>query len=254
MLEQFLITELFAFLMVFCRLGSMMMVMPGIGETYVMSRARLMLALMASLVMTPLAAKLMPEVPGSPLTLTVLLFGEILIGLFIGILARILMSAMHTAGTIIAFQSGLASAQLFDPTSSTQGSLFGNLLSIGTICAMFALDMHHVIITGVADSYTLFTPGVMPQVEDMLSIVIRIIATTFAVALAFSMPHILIGLLVNLGAGLISRVMPAMQVYFIIMPVQIMATVFLLMVTLSSGMLMYLTHVEATMTSFLQPD
>lgn len=254
MLEQFLVTEMFAFLMVFARLGSMFMVMPGIGETYVLSRARLLLALSASLVLMPLASKLMPEVPGSPLTLTIMLFGEILIGLFIGTLARILMSAMHTAGTIIAFQSGLASAQLFDPTSGTQGSLFGNMLSIATICLLFALDMHHVIITGVADSYTLFTPGIMPPVQDMLSTVIRVIATTFAVAVAFTTPHIIIGLLVNLGAGLVSRVMPAMQVFFIIMPVQIMATVFLLMVTVSSGMLMYMSHVEGTMTSFLQPD
>lgn len=254
MLEQFLVTEIFAFLMVFCRLGSMMMVMPGIGETFVLSRARLLLALMASLVLTPLASKVMPEVPGSPLMLTVMLAGEILIGLFIGILARIITNAMHTVGVIIAFQSGLASAMLFDPTAGTQGSLFGNLLSIATLCLFFAFDLHHVMITGVADSYSLFTPGTFPPVQDITMLVVHTVAASFAVALAFTTPHLAIGLLVNLGAGLIARVMPAMQVFFIIMPLQISATIFLLMVTTGTGMIMYMTHMEAALASFLAPQ
>jgi flagellar biosynthetic protein FliR len=124
---------------------------------------------------------------------------------------------------------------------------------MATICIFFSLDMHHLLIQGIADSYSLFLPGVFPQVEDMMVTIGRTVATTFAVALAFASPHLIIGLLVNLSGGLMSRVMPAMQVFFIIMPVQIAATVFLLVISLSAGMMMYLEYMEGSLTAFLRP-
>lgn len=253
MLEQFLVTELFAFLMVFARLGSAMMLLPGIGESYVSARSRLLLAVMASLVMQPLAAPLMPEIPGSPLQLTVLLFAEITIGVFLGLLSRMLISAMHTAGMIIAFQSGLAAAMMFDPNAGTQGSPFGNLLSLAAVMLLFALNLHHVMIMGVADSYTLFAPGTYPPPGDFAQMAAGIISSIFAIALAFTAPHIVVGLLVYLGAGILSRLMPSMQVFFVIMPAQILASIFILMVTVSAGMLMYMQFFEDMLVGFLAP-
>lgn len=254
MLEQFLVTELFAFLMVFARLGSVMMLLPGIGEAYVSARARLLLALTMSLVLTPAVQAFMPPIPGSPLGLTVLLAAEITIGVFLGLLSRILISAMHTAGMIIAFQSGLAAAMMFDMNQGTQGSPFGNLLSLGAVMLLFALNLHHVMIMGVADSYTLFTPGNFPPMDDFALMAARIVSSAFLIAVMFASPHIVVGLLVYLAGGLMSRLMPAMQVFFILMPAQILASVFILMVSVSSGMLMYMTFFEDTLTSFLLPQ
>jgi flagellar biosynthetic protein FliR len=253
MLEQFLVTELFAFLLVFTRLGAAIMLLPGIGEAYVSPRVRLILALMVGLVVTPIAQPLMPPIPGSPLGLTVLLCAEITIGVFLGMLSRILISAMHTAGMIIAFQSGLAAAMMFDINAGTQGSPFGNLLSIGAVTMLFALDLHHLMLTGVADSYTLFAPGTYPPVGDFAQMATQIISSVFSIALAFAAPHIVVGLLVYLAGGLMSRLMPAMQVFFVIMPAQILASIFILMVTVSSAMLMYMSYFENMLTGFLKP-
>lgn len=253
MLEQFLVTELFAFLMVFARLGSAMMLLPGIGEAYVSARARLLLALTVGLVVTPIAQPLMPPLPGSPLGLTILLFGEITIGVFMGLLSRILISAMHTAGMIIAFQSGLAAAMMFDMNAGTQGSPFGNLLSLAAVMLLFALDLHHVMLVGVADSYTLFAPATYPPAGDFAMMAAQIVSSIFAIALAFAAPHIVVGLLVYLGAGVLARLMPAMQVFFVIMPAQILASFFILMVTVSGGMLMYMSFFEDMLTGFLAP-
>lgn len=253
MLEQFLVTELFAFLLVFARMGSTMMLLPGIGEAYVSPRTRLFLALMISLVITPLAQPQMPPIPGSPLGLTVLLAAEITVGIFLGLLSRMLISTMHTAGMIIAFQSGLAAAMMFDINAGTQGSPFGNLLSLGAVMLIFALNLHHVMIIGVADSYTLFAPGTFPPMGDFAQMAAQIISSVFLIALTFASPHIVVGLLVYLSGGIMSRLMPAMQVFFVIMPAQILASVFILMVTVSSGMLMYMTFFENMLMGFLAP-
>ncbi|MCH2546998.1 MAG: flagellar biosynthetic protein FliR [Alphaproteobacteria bacterium] len=254
MLEQFLVTELFAFLLVFSRLGSSMMLLPGIGEVYVSARARLMLALMISLLVTPIAQPLMPDIPNSPFGLAVLLAAEITIGVFIGLLSRILISALHTAGMIIAFQSGLAAAMMFDINAGTQGSPFGNLLTLGAVMLIFTLNLHHLMLMGVADSYTLFAPGNFPPVGDFAQMAAQIISSVFLIALAFSSPHIIVGLLVYLSAGIMSRLMPAMQVFFVIMPAQILASVLILTVTVSSGMLMYMAFFENMLSGFLTPQ
>lgn len=253
MLEQFLVTELFAFLLVFTRLGAAIMLLPGIGEAYVSPRVRLVFALTSALVVTPIAQPLMPAIPGSPLGLTVLLGAEIMIGVFLGMLSRILISAMHTAGMIIAFQSGLAAAMMFDINAGTQGSPFGNLLSIAAVTMLFTLDLHHLMITGVVDSYTLFAPGTFPPVGDFAQMAAQMVSSVFAIALAFAAPHIVVGLLVYLAGGLMSRLMPAMQVFFVIMPAQILASIFILMVTVSSAMLMYMTFFENMLMGFLKP-
>lgn len=254
MLERFLITELFAFLLVFCRMGSAIMLLPGIGEGYVAPRIRLLLALAVSLVITPITQPYMPEIPGSPLGLSVLIFSEITIGVFMGMLSRILISAMHTAGMIIAFQSGLAAAMMFDFNAGTQGSPFGNLLSIAAVTMVFGLDLHHVMLMGIADSYSLFTPGTFPPVADFAQTAAKLVGSVFLIGLMFAMPHIVMGLLVYLGSGILSRLMPAMQVFFVIMPLQILASFFILMVTLSTAMLVYMTHFEELLTGFLAPQ
>lgn len=253
MLEQFLVTELFAFLIVFCRMGSAIMLLPGVGEAFVSPRTRLLFALAVSLVITPVTQVYMPPVPGSILGLTVLIVMEVLVGVFIGLLARMLLAAMHTAGMIIAFQSGLAAAMMFDPTAGTQGSPFGNLLSMTAIMLLFALDMHHVILIGVADSYSLFAPGMFPPVGDFAQTAAYITSSILMVAVAFTAPHMVMGLLVYLGSGILSRLMPAMHVFFVIIPLQILVSVMLLMVTITTGMLMYMSFFEDTMLGILNP-
>lgn len=253
MLDKFLITEIFAFLMVFARLGACIMFMPGIGESYVTPRARLIFALTVSLVITPIAQPLIPPIPGAPLAVMVLLFAEISVGLFLGLLARIMVSAMHTAGMIIAMQSGLAAAQMFDMSQGTQGSPFGSFLTLSAMLIMFSLNLHHVILIGVADSYTLFVPGHYPPVGDFMRLAADILSHAFLIAFIFAAPHIVVGLLTYLASGVMGRLMPQMQVFFVIMPAQILISFIILAITLSAGMYMYMGFMEETLTSFFAP-
>ena len=253
MLEQFLVTELFAFLLVFCRMGSAIMFLPGIGEQMVSARARLLFALAVSLVITPISQPYMPQVPGSPLGLGALIMVEVFVGVFVGLMARMILSAMHTAGMIIAFQSGLAAAMMFDPAAGTQGSPFGNLMTLTAIMLFFALDLHHMTIAGVADSYALFAPGMFVPVGDFAEMAASLLGAVLVVAIAFASPHLVVGLLIYLGSGILSRLMPAMHVFFVIIPLQVMLSFVLLMVTISSAMLMYMSFFEESMLSLLYP-
>lgn len=251
MLEQFLITELYAYLLIFCRLGAAVMLLPGIGEIYVPARIRLLFALALSLLMMPLLSPLMPTPPTAVSMVFLQVFAELLAGLFFGALTRILISAMHTAGSTIAMQSGLASAMMLDINQTTQSTAITNLLTITALMVFFATDLHHAVLHAVAQSYDLFQPGIILPVGDSAYYMASTVARTFAVGVQLASPHIVLGLTMYLGAGVLARLMPAMQIFFILLAPQIMIALFLLMVMLGAIMAWYAGYLENVLGNFM---
>lgn len=253
MLEKLLVTQLFAFLLVFCRIGSGLAFMPGYSEGYVLLRYRLLLAMALSLVITPVVAPLLPKIPSDPLTLAILLFGEITIGVFIGLFCRIIIGTMHITGQIISFNAGLTTAQMFDINQATQGTLIGTLFSLTAVVIIFASNLHHLMLQGLFDSYHLFPAGVVPQWEDMANVTAAAASKSFMMAVRLSAPFSIVALVVYLGGGILSRVMPTMQVFFVIQAPQIMLSLFLMMITFSAILFTYLEYFSDTLSHFFSP-
>jgi flagellar biosynthetic protein FliR len=252
-LSQFLVSELFAFLLIFCRLGSAMMLLPGFAEAYVSARARLMMALMFSLVLTPVITNL-PPVPQTTFGLFALILAEILTGLFFGGLTRMLIAALHMAGMIIAYQSSLISALVPDiAQGQSQATSLGNFLGVSAVVLLFATDMHHLMLKSLVDSYSLFIPGHFPMVEDFANHASQMMNGAFRLAMQLAAPYIVIGVLLYLGAGIISRLMPNMQIFFILMPPQILLSFFILMLTVSALLMWYMNYFRETLSGFLAP-
>lgn len=249
-LSDFLVTEIFTFLLVFCRVGSAIMLMPGFGESYISPRVRLLFALMLTLVLSPTMTSF-PAPPNSIPQLIFLILAEILVGLFIGTLARLILNAISTAGTIIAFQSSLASAVVPDVTGTGgQTTSVSNLLSITVLVLLFVLDMHHIMLRALMDSYQIFHVGNFPIIEDMTKLVTRTINESFSIAVRLASPHIVMGLVVYLAAGIIARLMPSFQVFFIMMPPNLMLSFALLMLAFNSLMLWYMDYFKENMMRF----
>jgi flagellar biosynthetic protein FliR len=240
MLEQFLISQVFAFFLIFCRLGSGIMILPAFGETYVPPQLRLAFAFMLTLLLVPVIGKAIPPVPASAVALMLLVASEILTGLFIGTVCSILISATHTAGMIFSFQSGMSSAVVFDVTQSSQGSLIGNFMGLLALVLIFTTDLHHFILRGITESYSVFAPGKWPPLHDFVETAVRTLSDTFLIAMQVATPLIVVGTLLFLGAGVLSRLMPTMQVFFVIIPPQLLIAFFVLTTTFSSIMLWYM--------------
>lgn len=251
MLSDWTVITLFHFFLVFTRMGAALMVLPGFGEVYISSRARLMLALTVSAVMAPVLKPLLPPMPADILGLGMALLAEAIVGLFIGAVGRMLQSILHVAGMIIAFQSSLASALLFDANQGSQGSVMGNFMTLIGVTLLFATGMHHMMLTGIAESYMVFEPGAFPPTGDMADMAAQVVSDGFVVAVKISAPLIVMGLLLYLGAGILGRLMPNMQVFFVLVPVQLYESFVIFLLTLSAGMLWYIDHFEEVMRTFL---
>jgi flagellar biosynthetic protein FliR len=250
-LEQLASVNLFQFFMVFARLGSAIMLLPGFGEAYVPPRVRLIFALTVSVALMPLIASSLPAMPAAMGDFVALLLVEIGIGLFFGMLARIILLGAQSAGSVVALQIGLASALVADPTTQQQAAITGNFLLALTVVLIFATGLDHMTLKGLAGTYAIFPAGVVPPMGDVADHASRIVADSFAVAIAMTAPFLVYGIVFAVALGLLARLMPTLQVFFIAMPMQLLAGFALLAVALTGMMLYFLSSYEERMSVFL---
>jgi flagellar biosynthetic protein FliR len=240
MLHQILQADLFAFFLVFARVGSAVMLIPGFGETFVSPRLRLVIALAISLVVAPVVAPNLPALPESPIEMFLVLGGEIVIGLFLGTVARVLFNSLQTAGMIIAYQTGLANAFITDPTAAVQGALFSAFLGILGVVVIFETGLHHLMLSAVVDSYGVFLPGHLPPLDDLSNLAARVVSDSFDLAMRIAAPFVVVALVFYLGLGLLGRLMPQIQVFFIVLPLQIALGLLVMALTIGAGMTWFL--------------
>lgn len=250
MLDTFLPQVLFGFGLVFTRIGVMVMAMPILGETTIPVRVRFTLAFLIALSLYPVVAGGLPAIPANPFGLVTVLGAEVLIGVFIGGAAHLVMSTLHLAGSIIAFQGGLALAQGFDPTQGTQSAIMGTFLNLLGITLIFATGLHHVLLAAMVASFQQFPAGEFPAAGDFAALATDIIAAAFTLAVQIAAPFLVYGLIFYLGVGLLSRLMPQLQVFFIAMPLNIMLSFLILMLVIGTGMTWFLGHFEEIMMTF----
>jgi flagellar biosynthetic protein FliR len=245
--------DLFALLFVFARIGAALMLLPGFGEVFVAIRVRLLIALALTIVVTPVVAHLVPPNPDGAMAMLIVLGREIAIGLFLGALSRIIVAALHMAGVIIGFQTSLSNAMMFDPLNAGQGSLFGNFLNVLGVFLIFAADLHHLLLLALVDSYATFAPGAVLPVGDFSSTVVRLLCDSFRLAMQISAPFIVMGMLFYLGLGLLARLMPQVQVFFIAIPIQIVIGILVMIPALSVAMMWFLGGFENLFRGILLP-
>jgi flagellar biosynthetic protein FliR len=252
-LESFVTAGVFAFILTFVRIGTALMIMPGVGDSFTPQTVRLYIALGLSLVLAPLVAPMMPTpIPGG-MALIVLVIMEFLIGLFVGTMARIFMMALDTAGMIISIQSGLGSAQIFNPAAAMQGSLVGAFLSVTGVLFLMATNMHYFLFFGLVDSYDVFPVGVVPDTGSMAELISGAVSASFMIGTQIAAPFIVIGMITYIGMGVLARLMPQIQVFMIALPIQIVLSLLMIAVTLSAAMLFWIGRFDEGMSYFLRP-
>ena len=238
-----------AYLLTFGRVGTMVMLLPGIGEMNVPVRMRLTVALVLTAVILPLHEKAYTvdlQQLGPVLTM---LGEEMLVGAVLGITARLAIAALQITGTVVAQQLGLGFVTAVDPTQNEQGVIVGNFLTMLGITLIFATDLHHLVIAALNDSYSLFSPGETPLTGDMAKHVTHVVTVAFRIGIQLSAPFLVFGLLFNLGLGVLSRLLPQMQVFFIGLPLSIMLGLAMLMLVLGAMMATFGGYIEGVLAN-----
>jgi flagellar biosynthetic protein FliR len=236
-----------AFMLVFARVGAMVMLLPGLGESNIPVRIKLAIALLLTLIILPLHRADYHVSMEALSALLVLMVYEILIGIVLGATARVTLAALQVAGAVIAQQLGLGSITSVDVTQGQQGVLIGNFLTLLGVTMLFATDSHHLVIAALNDSYSIFSPGEVMPSGDVAALATRAFAAAFKIGMQLAAPFLVFGLVFNAGLGVLARLMPQMQVYFVGVPLSILSGFLIFTVVLTAMMGTFLDYFIAVM-------
>ncbi|SIO42524.1 flagellar biosynthetic protein FliR [Bradyrhizobium erythrophlei] len=236
-----------AFMLAFARIGAMVMLLPGLGETNIPVRVKLAIALLLTLIILPLHRSAYHVDMNSMTSLLVLMLQEIIVGVVLGATARVTLAALSVAGSVIAQQLGLGFVTSVDPTQGQQGLLIGNFLTLLGITLLFATDSHHLVIAALNESYRIFSPGELMQSGDVAELATRAFAAAFKIGMQLAAPFLVFGLVFNIGLGVLARLMPQMQVYFVGVPLAIMVGFLIFALVLTAMMGTYLDYFVGVM-------
>jgi flagellar biosynthetic protein FliR len=248
---DFLPQMAFAFMAIFARIGALTMVLPGIGDRTVPPRIRLVFALAVSLILYPLVHTAFPPLPTTLNAMIAALVGEMLVGMAIGFTVRMIIAAILFAGSVIAFQTGLAFAQSVDPAQGVQSTLFSAFFSMLTVAVLFATNMHHLLLSAMHDSYVLFRPGSGFPAGDFAEVALATMAESLRVATQIAAPFLVFGLIFYLGVGVLTRLIPQVQVFFLAMPANIMLGLILFMLLLGTMMMLFVDYFGRALAPYL---
>ncbi|KQW82361.1 flagellar biosynthetic protein FliR [Brevundimonas sp. Root1279] len=207
--------------MIFARIGAVLLMLPGVGESYVPPRIRLSLALVVSLALWPVVSDALPALPATLSGMAGWIIREVIVGLAIGALLRSFLTALATAGEIVALQTTLSFAQTANPMQAQPGTTISAFLMLFGTTLIFATNTHHLFIAGLVGSYELIAPAKPLVTGDFTSLAVKTLGDAFMLGVQMSAPLLVFALIFNLASGLVGRVMPQFQVFFAAAPLSI---------------------------------
>lgn len=243
----------YPFFLIFTRLGAMIMVLPGFSYSAVNARVRLMIALAISIVLFPVVSVYVPTFPQAGMDVVVIVIMEMLLGVLLGLGVRILITAMSTAGDFISYMTGLQAAQMFDPSAGSQTTAPAQFLTLLGLMVFFGVNLHHTMITALIESYVTFPPGLAPvDMQDAAYGLLKTATHALDLGLRIAAPVAVAGFLVYVGFGLLNRLVPNIQVFFVTVPVTLWLGIFILGLSLGGMLSLYAEELAAYGLIFMQ--
>ena len=151
-----------------------------------------------------------------------LLLKEVIVGLLIGLIAYIIVSAIQIAGGFIDFQMGFAIANVVDPQTGAQSPLIGQYFYIIALLFLLSVDGHHLMLDGIFFSYELIPIEQFISIHgDFGTFVIRVFNEMFIIAFQMAIPIVGSLFLVDVALGIIARTVPQLNVFVVGLPLKI---------------------------------
>jgi flagellar biosynthetic protein FliR len=215
---------------VFCRIGSCLMLVPGYSSTNIPPQIRLFIALVTTFALTPILVSILKPLvdDAPPLTLALLIGTELLVGSVIGLGGRVFFLALQTMITVMASAIGLSNIP-GTPVGETDPTPAAVPLIMASVTTLFFLtDQHWQVLRGLMNSYDVWQPGEKLSGEIALNQLTSRLTDAFVLTLRITSPFIVYSVIVNFSVGLLNKLTPAIPVYFISVPFVLLGGLLLL--------------------------
>lgn len=211
----------FGLVLVLARVGATLAFLPGLGETATPAVVKAGMVLTLTILLLPIVEPALPPRPESELALGLMVMTELANGLWFGWLARVLTTSLPLAGQYIADFAGLANVLQPNPDLGAQTTAISRLDHVAVPALILSTGLYTVLISALVGFYRLIPPGTLAWVPDSTATTVAMVAQSFNLALRLASPFILAAVAWNVAIGLIARLVPRLQIFFVALPGQI---------------------------------
>ncbi len=209
------------FMVIFSRVGGFLAAIPVLFSGQAPARIKVVLAFFISLIFFPILQPQIASFQFSTGAFLLLIINELLLGMLVGLIARLIFTSVEYGGTVIGYQMGFAAANVFDPQSQRQTSLVSQFQNVFAILLFLSLDIHHYFIKIAVHSYEILPPGNLDFSGEAVVFLMELSSRMFILGAQFSIPVLAILLLSSLILGVLARTFPQLNVFLLSFPLNI---------------------------------
>lgn len=213
--------QLQVFLLLLVRASGLFLTAPIFGHRVLPTQIKVGLIVLLAIVSMPALQTMTITPAGSLLELSGMVLRELMVGLLIGFVYRLLFKAAEFAGSLAGYQVGLAISSAFDPSVGDRLGAFGRFWILLATLIFLAINGHHLIIRAFNDSYRFIEPGQMQVTGDTADLIIRYTAYVFVLAIKIAAPVMVTAVLMDVALGTVAKVMPSMNIFIVGFPLKI---------------------------------
>lgn len=226
------VTDFIVLFLIFLRISSAVVVAPFLGSRGIPVTVKLFISLVISyIIYLTIDRSVIPQVEAN-WTLFVFAVKEVLAGLIIGFMLQFVFYAVNYAGTLIGFDMMLNMAEVFNPYEDVQSNIIGEMLYYGALMIFILINGHHYLIQSLNYSFKVIQIGSFSVAEPLHLYLVKLTANVFVLAVKIASPILVSFFLVHIAEGIIARMIPQMQVFFVTQPLKLGLGIFLLTLTI----------------------
>jgi flagellar biosynthetic protein FliR len=203
------------------RVGGLMVAAPLLGNRAVPATVKAGFALVFTLALVPLAAPSVGPIPNHLLLLALYVVKDVVFGMALGFVARLLFSAVEMAGYFMDTQMGFGFINLINPFSEQQSSLMSMFQYQLAITVYLLANGHIALLGSMAESFHSVPPGAVAPAADFGMKIVPLLQLMFTIGFKLALPAAGVLLVVDVAFGLVARMVPQLNVFIVGLPAKI---------------------------------
>ena len=220
-MTEILVFDFIVLILIFLRITAMFIAAPIFGHKAVSPMIKLSLSLILAYIVFLTIDKSAVSFELNLASLVVYSVKEIVTGLIMGYILNFVFWGISFAGHLIGFDMGLMFAEVLNPFEEMQNNVVGEILFFATVLLFLLINGHHYIITGLVASFSAIPLAKYTINEPVYQLIIKYSLTVFTIAIKIASPILVAFFLVHLAEGIIARVIPNIQIFFVSQPLKI---------------------------------
>lgn len=234
------IKELKAFYLILIRISIIFQMLPFFNSRVVPILVKAGLSVIMTIILFPVINISVVGFPHTTFGMMRLILSEFVVGIVLGLLVMIFFEGVRMMGQMVGFQTGFAITNIIDPQSGSQISILSNMAYLVAMMFFLLLNGHYILLNAIRESFEVIPVGSLKLNGSMFDKMISMYGEMFVIAVKIGAPAIAALLFTNLAFGLITKLIPQMNIMIVAFPIQII--IGLIFFGVSLDVLLYITE------------